>query len=473
MPTTTIYLYPDISYGWLPEFLEKGYTFSLRPGQWMAQVPFMADQSAAFYNNKGIMMMQNVGQVDTSVPFSGRAVLDSGAFLLDAMGTPNVNSWSQSAMNTHIDARIDSGLGMAFYVDQFGEWLGNHGGPSVDQWNPKPQQQYWAQRLTSKLEPLGGRFYGGYDGHMDLAARFSAGNTSAVRTALGSPSAALSFAPSGSPFGNDFYSAGAYAWRHGNIKIYHVGDSTTTPRWLAAKLAGLEIDLLARQALGTSRRVAAIAFCGYSETLGAENFSVKYRSYVPDTQGYWERSTFPMWSHNMQFFLYFYCLVKDFDLFCWESEERYGRNPNIIPANGFGGGTYVGSGSPTRASVVYTTTGAATAYPPNPKGCNDLALTAANMYAWCHQGTHYNGAWASHSSNGGAFTSVASTYVLDRYEAGQGYALVGGSGSYRWVVYCNPHQAAGTSETVTVNYGGGTITFDAFGGVTYPFRVAL
>lgn len=478
MATLQAFPTPDLKYGWLPEYAEKNRVFSLRPGQWFCLIPRMVDTPNSKYLSSGVThLLVNNGQMDTSIPFAQRAILDPGVFLGDALGGfAGTSGWTQSQINNAIDARVNAGLGCAFYADQIGEWGGNHGGLTVDQWNPTNQQRWWAQRLGQRIGDLGGRFYGGYDGHMDLPRGEIFDNETNMRNALGSDSAALNLAKNGnaSPFGNDFYIADAYQWRHGCIKIYHIGDANTH-KWLMGKLVGLEVDIRARRAVNTNRRVAAVAFPGYSETLGEERFSTEYRFAVPSTGGYFKRPTFPIWSVGLQHFLYFYALARDFDLFNWETEVRYGRNPNVLPADS-GPMQYVGPGSPTRATEAFAYDPTRpTPYPPNPQGVLDIPCVAAEMYAYCHQNQHYDFVFTPHSINGGTATTVGTDYLYDRYLDKKGVCMLGGSGNYRWVAYCNSGLGSGQSQEVTVNLqaSGATATFTAFGNNLHVFRVQL
>ncbi len=81
------YCLPKVSYGWLPEYDNLGQAIILRPGQWLAMLPRMADRTNAHYLGCGIThLIQNQGQIDTSLNESKRAVMNNCSFLTAKLG---------------------------------------------------------------------------------------------------------------------------------------------------------------------------------------------------------------------------------------------------------------------------------------------------------------------------------------------------------------------------------------------------
>ena len=508
---------PHISYGWLPEFDNSGRTITLRSNQWLAILPRMADRTNGHYLGVGIThLIQNTGQIDTSVDRSKRAVMNQADFLtkaLDPNGVGNYNfaSWTETQINNAIDAYYsEPNHQTAFVIDQIAEWLTNHFNYTA--WNESTASRLFGTRMQIALTNFGGRFYGGYDGHLDAGralyglrtARPNEFGMEDLRGILNWNSTTANGYPLQeainllSPVRNDFYINDAHTYRHGAIKIYAKGDPNIFQMTMGFVLS-MEVDRKVRQKKNISKRVAVIAFPGYNEDVSAEHWSVRYRRVVNTPsggKGTITRRTFPMWSYSIQIGVYFLALAMDFDLYCWESEERFGSNPDVIAIPGAASDSY-GKDKDNNATVEYAgasdvvtappirsfTTGAVM-YPANPQGCMDLPLIAADMYSFITDYVKsFDGHWVRHQVVSAGiinqpYTVLNDDYLVDRYigeKQAHGMAMVFKNGSKAALFYQNFYLAAHQTETVQVELqvSGPYYTFEAYGGRPYCFRFDL
>ncbi len=513
---TEKYCLPKVSYGWLPEYNDLGQKIILRQGQWLAMLPRMADRTNAHYFSVGIThLIQNVGQIETSVDRTKRAVMHSFSFVPQALNSVNyadeMGAWTEANINAAIDAHYnDVNNQTAFVIDQIAEWLTDHGGATG--WNGTIASERFGRRMQIALERngLGGRFYGGYDGHMDAGraiyglevakpdGNFKFFTIENLRNILNWSEPINGFTLEESinllsAFGNDFYSGNAHIYRHGAIKIYGKGDPNIYQMTMGFVLS-LEVDRKIREKKNISRRVVVIPFSGYNEDVSEEHWSVRYQRSVRTPSGgsgTVTRTTFPMWSYSLQIGIYFLALAMDFDLYSWESEERFGRDPDVIAKygsdpNAYGKDKYnISTVEYTGASGVLTAqpansfTANAVMYPANPQGCLDLPLVAADMYTFVNQYGGFNGQWASHrviKSNGATpYTVLKADYLVDRYQSKEGLAMVFVSGNKAAIFYQNMYLPAYELEVVEVKLqpNGPTHQFDVYGGTPYCCRVDL
>ena len=394
MATSTPFFFPNFRYGFLPEYFENGNTqrrINLRPGQWVAINPALAPVQNSAYTSRGITHLINNtgGGLDASINVAQRAGMDNGEFVSDALGWQHT-TWSDTAIQNQVNSHVQDRQGkLAFYLDQLGENLAtlyerNGSFLSISTWNGSSQQRAWAAAMGAKVAQYQGRFYGGYDGHLPNLA-FADG----IVDGLKNNANAYDLAKRISPFGNDFYSQSAYTYRHGCIKIYQTG-TTDMHRFVVGMLMTLQLDRMARRHLETDRRVAVAAFSGYMETLTSvppKEWTVAYRREL--NQGVTvTRTTHPQWSYSLQLFLYTVALLWDFDLYSWESEERYGTNPDVVQRN-YNQTVVAGAGVtatyPQDATTVNLQTAGAASYPLNPQGGQDIVPVAAELATWLQE----------------------------------------------------------------------------------------
>ncbi len=537
MATATSFSFPNFKYGFLPEYFKDDSppqnntppsprrSFSLRPGQWVAIVPRLANVENIFYEAGGLShLISNTGDLDTSIDVSKRAGMDSGEFVINPLewnaigwnGRTSPAVWTEISINNEVNSHL-SPLGgkLSFFVDQIGEKLstlydanlGQSNGFGIAEWNESSQQRDWAKAVAAIVQdPMrAGRFYGGYDGHLNLRLGLYTGRVATgIAAALANPEAAYNFVTSTnataengsqySAFRNDFYSATAkmYEHRHGCIKIYQTGD-TNMHRFVSGSLMDFYIDRLARRHIrevlspAYNRRCAVIAFSGYMETLDSnKRWSVRYTRTEPG-RGTVARTTFPQWSYSLQLFLYTVALLWDFDLYSWESEERFGDDSTVIDRFY---GTYiedgVRKGIPPEISANDTFTQATTvrryspnqavSYPLNPQGGQDIVPVAAELATWLKEWVgNWDTEFAAHRVIGDpVFTTLGSTYLADRFDRREGICLLGTDRAYRrWVLFCDTALQPGQTEVVEVNLGGfDTFTFTAYGQTCHAFRIS-
>ncbi len=532
MVTATSFSWPQFKYGWLPEYFGNGSTrsFNLRSGQWVAINPRLAHVSNDTYlahtsTSAGLShLISNTGDLDTMIDISKRAGMDAGGFIIAQLGWNAIGwlsrttpaPWTTEAINREVDAHLTPLNGkLTFFLDQIGEKLStlhdenlySGNGFGLGTWNASEQQKAWAKKVAEIVQasPRNGRFYGGYDGHLP-----NLGFRDEVPNALVSNEAAFNFAKITTPFGNDFYSDEGYKNRHGSIKIYQTG-ATNMHQFVVGMLLSLWVDRMARAHIrdvkGFDRRVAVVAFSGYMETLSdpppakQKSWSVRYSRTFPGG-GTVARSTFPQWSYPLQLFLYTTALLWDFDLYSWESEERFGNKPEIIDPD-YGkytengvvkGALEISSGAnydPGPAPTVrryQADPNTKVTYPLNPQGGQDIVPISAELATWLKEWVgNWNTNFSPHqvkptgSTQFGNYTSVTNvnTYVWERFNAnnkqGEAICMTGTNGSNRrWVLFCDVSLKPGQIEQVRVDLGSNqTFEFTAFGQNCHAFQITI
>lgn len=464
-----LYTPPALGYGWLPESMGAGGPLTgrpvlLRPGQWLGGVPRLAAIPDEAYLQVYTHLIQNQGADNGGLPISRQAAMPSCHFLRDANPGKPILAWNQNECVAAVDNLFANRHGgWAFLVSQLHEAylaLEPWGVPSAS-----AQARWIFERMQQRLDPVGGRLYGGYHGHsLNRYNRDSSPRPDELRAALADPNASLAMCLRLANQDDPFYREEAWRYRHGCLNVYHEG-SDNMHQFVGENVVMMQLDRQARQAAGTDRRVALIAFSGYTDQ---NNYSVSYTRPVADGQA--QANGYPLWTSAAQIGLYFAALADDFDFYSWEFEVRYGTDPNVL----LDGQVYTGSGQPGRgyASVYYNPDGPV-AYPPNPQGGQDLVFVAADMLSRA-------GAWAGfgnqptrHRVGTGNWLETPGGYLMDRYQSGDGYCRLGARGSYRWLWYLNTALGADQFETVEADLLGGKLTFETEGGVPLLFFIKL
>lgn len=463
-----------LDYSWLPQYPTSGRQFRLRTGQWLATVPKLTHVPYRDMLNAGVThCVENPGNGPQSgIPFGQRAMITDGDFLIAAMGNRPFQEWDQPGIRTAVFGWVQAGAGAAFLLSELQEKLLHTQNQGGQLWNESEQARWYDEALAQAIRQMGGRYFGGYDGHGTWIYLLYGREWEAIRQGLATDQAALALFRQHSGFGNQFYVGGANSFRDGCLKFYY-NASDDAGQFIMGALMTCQGDENARRALGSSCRVAVMVWSGYYEiTETTQIHHVDYERDVP-AGGRMIRNTIPLWTGENQraFFELLLLLFPWLDLYSWEAPNSFGADPNIVSSSLSDGIRYEGSGAQGASSAIGYDPDRLTCYPPQPEGGQDLVYVAAETVStariwaglWGQQ-------WTPHHSSRHGWTGVDQrTYLLDAWAQGHGLARLGLGSNQRWIYYVNFSLPPGQWETVTVDLQPGTFTFDAEGGTPYLF----
>ncbi|WP_128544090.1 hypothetical protein [Larkinella soli] len=470
---------PKLKYGQNTEYVRTQPGLTGFPDNRFIVITPREDIPNETYINKGIdglILNGGVNPVDT--PFANRSVCMGNGWIKDraqsVLGGKHIGDFTETECRQAVQNYLNNGRSGG-YKYLTGQMYEAYGGAEAWRLIAGSNQDRWIySEIQNVIGAQGGLCFGDYDGHMLLMRFDDYSNPNMHRSSWGNPAQSLITAKSATPFNNCFFTSANPAWqyRHGLINTYN--HWPLNPRnFVFSHIAGFHFDAQAKIAVGTNRKTCAF---GWASEAQFTDYLQKFQYKLPLTGGYYESWHFANYSFALKVMIDFLSyLMLDGGVINWQSENRYGNNPEVIPSNGVQDGRqhrYYGSGNPVRGVNQSAYDPSKTyAFPVRPIGFEDAQWIAADWYA---QAVAWAGQAYTHPRQtvGSSSIEVTPTYLLDAHLDGKWLSFMGGQGNRRWVFTLNLADQ-GTWSTPTFNLSGGSLTRELNHGTPYLFLIEL